>query len=1270
MPLYRQYPLVTPDSIRAKLHIDRKLYGTYVDRSTMHTHTNGTKYVGTLENWGSELLVEAHKLKMKYTPFNIFHYSDAAQRYFDFHYGTELNSVYQPNVILGCVNMDNVPQNRCYIQFHSCKRDVILRSTSYSDPDLSLMTYYKTSSPPNFVSITPMGSVTSMQIKVYDESIPAGADNSHDTMYYFNLTATNDTLTIDSEYRRNLIDPDSVESLESGWRFNTLDLQPWMNGQPLIWLSIPTVKTIETGSFVGNYDQYNNPLMTVGIDGHNNQGLYSNVYPDNLPPMPGSYPYDSPWMLKVYAKYDDYSSGNMSSNRSKELRKITFCFYDDTPAFQNIIFTQDITWDTDKFHIYLNTNANRLSKTYWVYHKPVEGDSDYDGMTYHNPSYLFATTPMGEIDYRKACPAKINNKYNPLFIVKTEYHYNENRYLTPRAQTGVHIDFTSDYSDHCVDKKNGTIYDMGDFDGLPNYYKTKNARYVKRGRVSLYTLRDWITTETQLPMKRQSAGLLIDSGLQSFVYNMDSTYLESMIHYKYSPNRTYYTNGTPETIRNVLSDICYVNGNSMVDIHKQKTPYQMIYHGDRFFSVRMLADLGDDEYGRVYVISNDPAEYDNNDNTIYTKPERTLARICDIPTDYRQLTHISGLVSSVITDPYYVRTECCYGDGAIHSVNGNDLQRVWNTTSNENVMVHDNQTRVFDKDINMNADYGSAWMDVHYTRWDNRNAFLEMTNAMATNGVFSEYTWRVADGGSGYKVGAELKDYVGGKPFEAYIQRIDGNGGVVVTRETENTKTVKMNRANFNGRIATYTPSFSDGPMQSDEYASFTLEIEQNAWNDLQPKNNGSVNGCYAFKFNAYDQLTIWKYNPVDRWWYENCVLTGEAIVDTVYNHDLDITKYSTPAVIMEKMLNPQYQLNGYDDATYTDGIPYSTSEIYNVSGSSSDVIIDNGYNSQDALHVIVNDSGAYSMKSYRMIPMNASSKAISLPKSHEAPLYNDIPRMCTLLFNRMNDGFPDMGYVPKQPNVYVYNPYKTYHRQYKQDSSDVVHCIKETPISFIYYPSMTDNGYTIGDIYRYTGHELSNNMKTRYNELIDMSRGDLYHIAITLNPTLNGETIDENPVQYAEFNGVPYSKERLIQYIMSFDIMNENVENGHVYRPTMTSGSVEKLRDAGELVMEEIGGQVVPVGDQPLGDIVPVTSRDIHCELKLGESSSTVRTKPLYVFRLNDDERIESFDGFHMKDQYSNHDISEKTLLIYQNTLYVYDKNEDTWKHVVRRRA
>jgi hypothetical protein len=119
-----------------------------------------------------------------------------------------------------------------------------------------------------------------------------------------------------------------------------------------------------------------------------------------------------------------------------------------------------------------------------------------------------------------------------------------------------------------------------------------------------------------------------------------------------------------------------------------------------------------------------------------------------------------------------------------------------------------------------------------------------------------------------------------------------------------------------------------------------------------------------------------------------------------------------------------------------------------------------------------------------------------------------------------------------------------------------------------------------------------------------------------------------------------------------------------------MTSGSVEKLRNAGELVMEEVGGQVVPVGDQPLGDIVPVTSRDIHCELKLGESSSTVRTKPLYVFRLSDDERIESFDGFHMKDQYSNHDISEKTLLIYQHTLYVFDKNEDTWKPVVRRRA
>ena len=1276
MPITRQYPLMTPDSLRAKLHIDCKFFGTFTERSKMHEHYNGTKYVGTIENWGDEMLLEAHKLKMKYPPFNVLKCSDAVHQYLDLHYGTDVNCAYEPNAIVGHLKKDVLTDKRCYIQFHSCTKDVLLRSISSSDPNLILQTIYKTHYPPNFVLVNGNGTKSYAKLEIYDDNIEAGSDHSHGTMYYFNTTNADNTLNTDDEYRRNLIDPDSVETIESGVRFNTLDLQEWMEELPFVWCSVPSIETFENGSMEGNIDRNGNPLFTMGTDGNDNTAMYSLIFGDeNLPSIDASYG-NVTWMLKVYAKYDDYSMTNMKDNRSKELRMISLCAYDDTPVFQHVVFHQDMTWDTDKFHVYLNTSAYRLAKTQWMPHKPVEGDSDYDGLLYKNPIYMVATITnqtTGQLiyDYLQTCVNTINGSYNPIFIVKQDYEYNEFRYMTPRAQTGIHIDGSSDYSEHCVDKRNGTIYDMGEFDGLPDYYQIKKANYLKRPRVSLYALRDWITSETQRPMQRQSAGLLLDSGLPDLYRENHIDDLESIIHYKYYPSRTYYTRGTSVSVNNALSDIVYIDGNTMSDTHKTKSPYQMIYHGNRFFSCNLISDLNEDEFGHVFVISNDPSSYDNNDSTIYTKPARTLARICDIPTDYRQLTHITGLVSSVVIDKWYVRTECCYSDGTIDSVNGNDLQRIWNTTSNENVLVHVGQRYIFDDDVNMNTSYGSSWMDLHYPRWNNRNAFFTMKNAMATDIVSDTYSWTVSDGGSGYHVGSGLKDYVGGKAFETNVRRITTSGSVVATTSVSETKDVQINRANFDGRISVYTPSPIDGPTRDEDFASLTLEIDQTAWDDLQPYTHGSINGCFAFKFNQYDQLTIWKYNPVDRWWYENVIMTGDTFVETIYNASLNVEHYTAGACIMAHMLTPPLQINGFSDAPPTDSITYNTRTYTANTGEDhpnnrdvdlSDKIVELGYNVQDAYFVCMENSGTTNdIKSYELTPTSANSVNIKFPKTHYAPLYNDKPSVTSLLFNGLFSGVPEHGYVLKQPNVFMYNPYKTIHTQYEQVSSDVVTPLKISPITFnAYFKDMVNNDKLKYHVYRYTGYEMNDSLQTEYDTLMATSRDILYQDAIQCNPTLNGEKLTVNPVAYAEENGVPYTKEMLVLYLMEYKIMDDNMNMEHTYRPTMTSDTIHKIVNANTTASGNI---------QPTGDIVPVSARVAHNEVYVdATSAATIKTKPLYVFKLDTNIPLESLDGFHMRDEYSNHDISDKTLLIYQNTLYTFDKVEDTWKRVLRK--
>ena len=1268
----RRYPMMTPDSLRAKTHIDKKFFGTFLSRSFMRTHTNGTKYVGTMENWGSEMLLESHKLKMRYTPFQALKFSPAVKRYFDLHYGDSLDSLHQPTPILCCLKKDSIPPfETCYIQFEDCVKDVILRAPSTTEKNPTIQTVFRTTTPPKFVidgDVLPPSQLTMM-----DPIDPDG-----EVLYFFNTTTPNATLNNQAEYTRNFIDYESYTVDENTGKvsFSTIPLQPWMVGQPFIWCSIPGVSILENGNIIGNEDQNENPLMTFGTDGDDNFGMYPLIYGnDNVPSVNGQYE-NLKWLVKVYARHDDFT---ISNYKEKELRKISFCAYTEAPAMKNIVETHDITWDVEKFHVFLNPSAYRSSKTYWVYGKPRSGDSDYDGTTFINPPYLFATTPQGNYEYQEACPPKINDIYYPLFIIKTDIKYNEHRFLTPRAQAGIHVDFSSDYSDHCVDKPNGTIYHMGDFDGLPVYYSTKNARYVKRGRVSLYTLRDWITSYEQKPMKRQSAGLLIDSGMPVLVdSDIGIDGLESVIKYKYSPSRTYTTTGESISKNNCLSDIIYYAGNKFYDVHKKDGPYKMIYHGDRYFSTRVSKDLDQENFGRVYVISNDEAVYENNDSTKNPKPDRTLARICDIPTDYRQLTAVSGLVSSVVIDRWYTRTEACYSDGNVESINGNDLQRVWNVTSNETNLVTDysSGTFIFDNETNMNSDYGVTWMNLHYPRWNRLNESLTIKDAMATTIVSDKYRWFVINSSKGFSVGNEIMAYVGGHPFNTVVSDLTINGGVRETNVTADTKEVKVNVANFDGRETMYNPVVKTGPTNNDE-VTMRLEIFQDTWNLLQPVRSGAINGCFAFKFNQYNQLTIWKYNPVDMWWYENVVLTGDEFEDTIYNEDLDIVINSTTASFMRYItMNKPMQIAGYADAPYTDSLSFRVlTEAYengvenpNTYGIDfSNDFVSRGYNLQDTYFVLQPDDGTdNTLKRYEMTPLYDRFN-VTFPKTNNVALYSNIPRSNGLLYNGLFAGRVDMGYVPKQPNVFLYNPNKNTHTYYISHSSDVISKVKTTPITFKYFPDMLrDSSAALKyHVYKYIGNEMSPEFNEQLRHYHQASRDELYAEAITLNPTFS--QVEVNPVEYAEFNSVPYSREQLISYILEFKTKDEYVINQYKYQPTMHSTSIKKIRECNDITFEEVGDKIIPYDEQPTGDVIPVSATVHNHNVNIGDSNASTTTKPMYVMKLDDTVNIESFDGFHMRDQHSNLDISDKTLLIYKKEMYTYSSTYDTWKKIYR---
>ncbi len=51
-------PMASPDSIRALLQLSKQRYNLYTKRNVGYTDIDGLQYVGTIENFGSEMLLE------------------------------------------------------------------------------------------------------------------------------------------------------------------------------------------------------------------------------------------------------------------------------------------------------------------------------------------------------------------------------------------------------------------------------------------------------------------------------------------------------------------------------------------------------------------------------------------------------------------------------------------------------------------------------------------------------------------------------------------------------------------------------------------------------------------------------------------------------------------------------------------------------------------------------------------------------------------------------------------------------------------------------------------------------------------------------------------------------------------------------------------------------------------------------------------------------------------------------------------------------------
>ncbi len=262
-----------------------------------------------------------------------------------------------------------------------------------------------------------------------------------------------------------------------------------------------------------------------------------------------------------------------------------------------------------------------------------------------------------------------------------------------------------------------------------------------------------------------------------------------------------------------------------------------------------------DERGRVYVISNDDLEYRNNlvekINGGLVKPDRTAARICDIPTSVMQLSGISGLSPSPIVDKKYVRSQA--------SFTNEDKERLWNEVNwmdrwvRPTAFANDGE-RIIDKSAQEGDKYvfhGEDMLNLVDMNVLNDFNIIENLNPTVESTAVSVAV--ITNGGENYSVTDIGKIIIGGYSFTYEVEAVDA-GGVVTEVLIAGDFDQPINLSNFDmlpgnsGITAEYGTSPTT-PQRDPEHPATGLKVQLliSGYADLLPKKGDYLDGLHAF---------------------------------------------------------------------------------------------------------------------------------------------------------------------------------------------------------------------------------------------------------------------------------------------------------------------------------------------------------------------------------------------------------------------------------------
>lgn len=1211
-------PFVGPDSLRHVTRLMKNLYDLHTKRYCGYTDINGSQYEGTVENWGAESLLEARKMLLdKPALANIF-IENSMDFYLDIQYADMLDNYHQQNMLCGTIRKNVLLSNNTYrIRFDNVELFNVPRSESYSDPKVFNDKFYHTTTPPTLVITDALGNDVEEVLKVTDVT---GAE----TDYYFHLGL--DTI--------GMYDDNSYD--ESTSTFTTLPLDDTMNGIGCVWICVNLLRTLPIVSFTNNIlDE--KTFMTIGTNGHDISLMYPLFNYTEQEVEDYSY-----YIIKVIAADGDAFFDNSLANYSTKVKEIHILNYDTSdmnPGAQPISDTT-ITYDDTYAKICLTKINLQDVDPYcdkWYFRKPTEGDYDYDGRTYNNKTYAY-------IGLKAFMPNVIENNGEKIPMLKIIF---DDKFIHPyeglceNAYVGAHVDVTSDYSNNGVEKKNGVVHSMGDFDGLPPYFQYMLKRTIHRAHVETYAIRDKFNKYNQKATDKQTAGIIVDSGIPQNEIQEVNADMPIVIHYdmdnNYRRRYTYDPDDPNISKMNNLSEITFTDdshfGNSKIPKHQSEMKF--VYHGNRRFSLGVSGFDPELETGRVYIISNDPAKYDNNELSDNKKPPRTFARMCDIPTRFPQLVSIRGIAPTLIIDKDYVRTEANFSFRC--------KDKVMNKTSTDHIIR--NNKRVIEPAGVINMGVYGPLMDAQFPSYIRLNQKINIAN----NDIV-EYS--VGSPGSGYEIDDTFSFYIGGiwirgkivdasngQVIEVAYRHEDDDGTVTYTSQPTMDATY-IPRSNFNNRLTSYEAETISGEGSG---LCIDLTIDSSEWDSSEMIVSGVLDDIHILQLDEFGAIWALTYDEDENDFVRDSQITGILQYKNINDPTTDL-KYRTPKDVLiydminnisndiisgdvEEHITLSNLRKSYDVTTDEDLSYYINSDSINIPGSI--MVFDDGFTTSVHHNLVSYELGCIETSQLRM----------------KYPAYNDINT--PFYVNKTNKiRFDDND----QPSLWLYDYKATDNVTYKTISKDLVEIDESKPICII--DIIKDGRYTPEDLintYGFISRNLyynedfsSEEMDAKYTELSELTREALMTIISRDFPNASFLRYEDTPFAY--------SKNMIVDYIIqnTFTWGREADYSGcgeTIYRRPQA----KLFRTKGEQVCDRAKR---PIGKQPTGRFDIITNEIFNPNVLLNNVYER-KVTPSFIFRIDTDDDQPNLEGFILYDE-DNNDISDYSILIVNGVIRV----------------